>query len=77
MSKAVKRDVFHTRQEFDKGRIAGDVEAQRQGVDEKPDERFKVRPRAIGRRHADQQVVLAGEGPCGVGGESSQDRDKR
>jgi hypothetical protein len=42
-------------------RLAGQVDAQRQRVDEEADQTLGLHPRAVGHRRADHEVVLAGQ----------------
>ena len=52
--------VPHPRQELGEGRIAGEVGAQGQRVDEEADQPLQLRPGAVGDRRADGEVVLPG-----------------
>ncbi|MBB5884738.1 hypothetical protein GGR71_001781, partial [Xanthomonas sp. F1] len=51
----------HAFEQATDGRLAGQVDAQRQGVDEEADQRLDLLPAAVGRRSADDHLVLAGQ----------------
>ena len=51
-------DLAHPPQELAKGRIATQVTAQHQGVEEAPDEILSLGPNAASDRRADQQILL-------------------
>ena len=47
-------------EQFAEGRIAGEVAAEHQRVDDEPDQPFDAGPVAVGDRRADADVVLPG-----------------
>jgi hypothetical protein len=54
------RGLFRPLDQLGEGRGAGEVHAQRQGVDEEADQGLAAGVRTTGDRHADHQVALAG-----------------
>jgi hypothetical protein len=60
VGEGAERHLAHRRQEAAELRIARELRAQRQRVDEEPDEPLGLRPRPVRHRCADQQILLAG-----------------
>ena len=53
--------MSRTRQQLGSARIAGEIDTQRQRVDEAADQVLEFGPRAIRHRHADDDLLLAAQ----------------
>ncbi len=72
-------DVAHAGEELPERRLAGEIEAQDEGVDESADQALELAPQAVGDRRAEDQVLLAamaGEEDA-EGGEKGHERRDR
>ncbi len=59
MGEGGERRVAHRREQAAEGRIAGRPRPDHHRVDEEPDQALDLRPRAVGDRRADEQVLLS------------------
>jgi hypothetical protein len=57
----LERRVAHALEHFHEGRVATQVMAHHQRVDEEADQRFELLPGSIGDRHPDHHFILAAE----------------
>jgi hypothetical protein len=58
---SIRRDakVFGAKQQITEGRIAGEIAPQNQGIDEKSDQPFELRPAPIGDGRAHDYIFLS------------------